>query len=41
LSFVGGTKHSFLSGDVDAAVFFFQYAFSVTAAMIMAETLAE
>jgi Amt family ammonium transporter len=39
-SFVG-SKHFFLSGDVDAAVFFFQFTFSATAATIVAGTLAE
>jgi Amt family ammonium transporter len=36
-----GTQNFFLSGDVDPAKFFFQYAFSATCVTIIAGTLAE
>lgn len=36
-----GNANFFLKGDVDAATFFFQYAFSATAVTIVAGTLAE
>jgi ammonium transporter, Amt family len=36
-----GTQNFFLSGDVDPAIFFFQYAFSASCVTIIAGTLAE
>jgi ammonium transporter, Amt family len=36
-----GTKNFFLAGDVDPAIFFFQYTFSATCVTIIAGTLAE
>lgn len=39
-SFIGNNNF-FLLGDVDPAVFFYQYAFSATAVTIVAGTLAE
>jgi ammonium transporter, Amt family len=36
-----GNKNFFLSGDVNPAIFFFQYAFSATCVTIIAGTLAE